>query len=797
MADDHSTRPFLHARWFGTPVKRREDPRLITGSASYIDDLHLPELLHLAFVRSPHAHARIVSIDASAALALPGVFAVVTGAEAAEFAPPFPPNPGPPQPPRFVLAREKVRRVGESVVAILAADRYLAEDAVDLVAVEYEELPAVVDPEAALAPGAPQLWDEFPDNAVLRDVPFGASEEAIEAAFAQAEVTVKQRMRAARLAPSAIETRGVVARYERWDDRFTIWSTSQAPHRVRAVLSRMGGIPEGRIRVIVPEMGGGFGAKGNVYSEEACAAFLARRFERPVKWIETRMESFTTTSHGRGQTGTIELAAKRDGTLLGLRLNIIADLGHTCDASTVGLYGNTQRLCTNVYRFPAARVLLSEALTNKSPTAAYRGAGRPEATYFCERAMDLLARELNMDPIELRRKNFIPADAFPYRTATGLLYDSGDYAKALNTLLENVDYAALVREREAARAEGRLVGIGICSYVESCGPGAASEGGGAAAWEYGAVRVNQSGAVELLTGVSAHGQGHETVFAQLAAEVLGVDPDTVTLHEHDTAVVAQGIGTFGSRSMMMGGSAVYQCLREIEAKMRRIAANMIEANEDDLLFRNGRIEPADAPDRGLAFQRVAAHAYAAPAPGDEPGLEAQHFFGSQGMTFPFGAYLAMAEVDRDTGAVKLLRFDGVDDCGPVINPLIVRGQVHGGIAQGVGQALLEEVVYDENGQLVSGSFMDYAIPHGEDLPQMTIGHTVTPSPRTPLGIKGVGEAGTIGSVPAIANAVMDALAPLGIRHIDVPLTPQRVWNAMQAAASGGPHPPSPSPMPAA
>lgn len=777
---EHPAEPFLHARWYGTPIKRREDPKLITGNGEFIDDIHLPGMLHMQFVRSPHAHARIESIDTAAALAMPGVVAVITGEDAAGFAPPFPPNGGYRQPPRFLLARDKVRKVGEAVAVVVADDLYLAADAAAAVLVEYDTLPAVTDPEAAMEPGAPQLWDDFPGNAVVREAPFGSGN--VDEAFAGADVVVRQRMTCARLAPSAIETRGVVASYEKWDQKLTIWSTTQAPHRVRLTMAHMTGLPEGRIRVIAPEMGGGFGAKGNVYHEEALACFIAMRLGRPVKWIESRMESFTGTSHGRGQVCYVELAAKRDGTLLGLRLRVIADLGHTCDMSTAGLLGNTVRLCTNVYRIPAVRVLLSEALTNKTPTAAYRGAGRPEAVYFMERAIDLLAYELDMDPVELRRKNFIPADAFPYTTATGLVYDSGDYAKALDALLDQVGgWEEMKRIRDAARADGRLCGIGLSTFVESCGPAAAHKGGGDGAWEYGAVRVDRSGAVEIVTGVSSHGQGHETVFGQLAAEVLGVDPAHVQLHEHDTAIVPQGVGTFGSRSMIMGGSAIYLALREVEAKMRRVAAGMLEANEDDLRFRDGRIEPVDAPDRGIAFGRVAAHAYSAPLPGEDPGLEAQKFYGSQGMTFPFGAYLCVVEIDAETGRIEMLRFDGVDDCGPVINPLLVAGQVHGGIAQGIGQALLEEVVYDEDGQLISGSFLDYAMPLAQHMPRLAIGHTVTPSPITPLGMKGVGEAGTIGSVPAIANAVMDALAPLGIKHLDLPLTPEKVWQAIQAA----------------
>jgi len=771
---EHAAGPFLHARWYGTPIKRREDPKLITGHGIFVDDITLPGMLHMAVVRSPYAHAHIRAIDAAQARRMPGVVAVITDHDsdpARETIPLFPPNAGPKQPPRFLLARDTVRMVGEPVAVVLAETRAQAVDAAEAVEADYDPLPAVVDPEAALAPDAPQLWEGFPGNTLVRDLPHGSGD--IDAAFARADVVVRQRMTCPRLAPAAVETRGVVVSYQPWENTLTVWSTTQAPHRMRGVLARLTDLAEGRIRVIVPEMGGGFGAKGNTYNEETLACLLSRRFGRPIKWIELRGESFSTTQHGRGQIGYAELAAKRDGTLLGLKLRVIADLGYTCNMITAGWPHQTVRLANNVYRLAAAQVTLTEVFTNKPPTGPYRGAGRPEAVYFMERAVDLLAHELAMDPAELRRKNFIPADAFPYTTVTGLTYDSGDYRKALDTLLAQCDYEALLRERDAARAEGRLVGIGLSSYVESTG-------GQVGGWEYASVRVDRSGAVAIATGISAHGQGHETTLSQIAAEVLGLPMDSVTIYEGDTALVPEGTGTMGSRSMVMGGSAVYLALRQIEEKMRRIAADTLDANPEDLRFVNGRIEPVDAPDRGLRFAQVAARAYGGSA-GGEPGLAAETFYQGEGTTFPFGAYLAMVEIDRDTGATSIQRFDGVGDCGPVINPLIVAGQVHGGIAQGVGQALLEEVVYDETGQLISGTFMDYAMPQAETLPRLTIGHTVTPSPINPLGLKGVGEAGTIGSVPAIANAVMDALAPLGVRHIDLPLTPQKVWQAIQQA----------------
>lgn len=781
MTTEHAAGPFVGARWFGTPVKRREDPELMTGAGTFIDDILPPRTLHVAFIRSPYAHARIVSLDTSAAKAMPGVVAVITGEDAAEFAAQFPPDAGPKQPPRFLLAREKVRMVGEAVAAVVAEDRYTAADAAAAVEVDYDILPAVTDPEAALEPGAPQLWDDFPDNAVVRDVPFGSGD--IDAAFAEADVVISQRMVCPRLAPSAIETRGFVASFQPWEGILTVWLTTQAPHRARLVITALTGLPESRIRVIAPEVGGGFGAKGGVaYHEEALGCFLAMRLGRPVKWIESRTEAFTGTLHGRGQVGYIELAARRDGTVLGLRLRLIADMGYNGGSAIP--QGQTVRLVNNVYRLQAARVSLTEAMTNKPPTGPYRGAGRPEAVYFMERAIDLLARELAMDPIELRRKNLIPPDAFPYTTVTGLTYDSGDYAGALDALLQTANYDELQRQRDDARAQGRLVGLGTALFVENASTPAASQGGGPMAWENGAVRVDRTGSVTVLAGTSAHGQGHETTYTQLACEVLSVAPETVTVYQRDTALVSQGVGTFGSRSMVMGGSAIYLALRDIEAKMRRITARMIEANEDDLRFRDGRIEPLDAPDRGVPFAQVAARAYAAPDPGEEPGLEAQHFYGSRGSTFPYGAYLCMVEVDPETGAIDVQRFVGIDDCGTVINPLLARGQVHGGIAQGLGQALLEEIVYDEDGQLLTGSFMDYAMPTADSVPSLKIGYTVTPSPNSPLGVKGVGESGTIGSTPAIANAVMDALASLGIRHIDLPLTPNKVWRAIQEAESG-------------
>jgi aerobic carbon-monoxide dehydrogenase large subunit len=763
--------PFTGAGYFGRPIKRREDPRLITGQGRYIDDIRMPGTLHMAVVRSPYANARVLRIDTAAAEKMPGVVAVVTGEQAAAFAAPYPPAQGPRQPERLVLARDRARKVGEGVAIVLAEDRYLADDAAAAVEVEYEPLPAVVDPEEALEPDADLVWDDFPGNFIIKDSPLGTGD--VEAAFDRADIVIRQRMVCPRLSPAAIETRGFLAVYQPWDEALTLWVTQQSAHGARLQLSRLLDLPESRIRVIAPEVGGGFGSKSNVYHEEAIGCHMAIRLGRPVKWIETRTESFNGTSHGRGQVGYIELAAKRDGTVLGVKLHNVADVGHV--GFNGGALGNTPRLAPNVYRFQAAKMTVTEVITNKTQIGPYRGAGRPEGIYFIERAMDMLARELDMDPAEIRRKNFIQPDEFPYKTLTGLLYDSGDYEKAQAKLLESAGYEDLRRQREEARAQGRLVGIGLSSFVENAG---------GMGWENGGVRIDRDGSVVLISGSSAHGQGHETGYTQIACEVLGVDPDQVTLLERDTAVVSQGIGTFGSRSMTLGGSAIYLSLRDVEAKMRRIASRMLETDAGDLQFRDGRIQVAAHPEDGIGFHQVAARAYSTPEPGDEIGLEAQHFYSPDGTTFPFGAYLCMVEIDRETGAVSVLRFVGVDDCGTVVNPLLARGQVHGGVAQGFGQALMEEIVYDDDGQLLTGGFLDYAMPAADDVPALQIEHTVTPSPVTPLGIKGIGESGTIGSTPAIANAVMDALAPLGIRHIDIPLTAPKIWAAMRDAEAG-------------
>ena len=564
MTVEHAS-PFTGAGYFGRPIKRREDPRLITGQGKYIDDFVLPGMLFMAVVRSPYAHARVVRIDSSAAESMPGVVAVVTGEQAEEFAP-LSPAQGPKQPPRWVLARDEVRKVGEGVAIVLAEDRYLAADAAAAVEVDYEQLPVVVDPEAALEPNAPQLWPDFPENVIIKDSPLGSGD--VEAAFDRADVVIRQRMVCPRLSPAAIETRGFVASYQPWDGALTLWVTQQSAHGARLTLSRLLGMPESKIRVIAPEVGGGFGSKSNVYHEEAIGCFMAMRLGRPVKWIETRMESFTGTSHGRGQVGYIELAAKRDGTVLAVKLHNVADVGHI--GFNGGALGNTPRLAPNVYRFLAAKMTVTEVLTDKTQIGPYRGAGRPEGVYFVERAMDMLASELAMDPAEIRRKNFIPPDAFPYRTVTGLLYDSGDYGKALDTVLDQAGYDQLKRQRDEARAQGRLVGIGLSSFVENAG---------GMGWENGAVRIDRDGSIVLISGSSSHGQGHETGFTQIACEVLGVDPESVTVLERDTAVVSQGIGTFGSRSMTLGGSAIYLSLKDVKEKMSRIAGKMLDEPE--------------------------------------------------------------------------------------------------------------------------------------------------------------------------------------------------------------------------
>lgn len=785
---------------FGSSIKRKEDPRLITGEAKYLDDIQLPGLTHAAILRSPYAHARIKSIDTSRAKQLPGVVAVYTGEDFKDL-PTLPcawqaggvkNNVNTPR----VLEIDRVTFTGAGIAVVVADDRYTAEDALALIDVDYEPLPVVVDAEKATQPGAPQLHENAPNNIVM-DWSTGDA-TATDRALGQSDILIEQRLINQRLIPNPMEPRGVIAQYLPATGEYTVWMTSQAPHVMRLLMTAfVFSIPETKMRVISPQVGGGFGAKIFLYPEYCLAAALAKKVNRPVKWMETRKENYNATTHGRDHITDIEIGAKNDGTITALKVKTYANLGGVLSTIAPGipttLYG---RMLSGVYQIPNIYCQVLGVYTNTGMVDAYRGAGRPEATYVIERAMDLVARKLNMDPVEVRRKNFIPTSAFPYDPVgilAGLKYDSGDYNKTLNKALEMFDLPAFRQQQANARRNGRLLGVGFSTYVEICGVapsawvGLPGQGWGAGLWESANVRVHLTGKVVATMGSQSHGQGHETTFAQIVTEELGIPMDDIIVQHSDTLGTPFGYGSYGSRSAAVGGVALYNSLLRIKDKAKKIGAHLLEADPDDVVFEDGKVFVRGAPDKAKTIQEIAgtaALAYNLP-PGMEPFLDDTAYYDPPNCTFPFGAHIAVVEVDTQTGAVQLQRYVAVDDVGRVINPMIVDGQVHGGIAQGVGQALWEQAVYDENGQLLSGTMMDYAFPKAEFFPRFEVARTETPTPVNPLGVKGAGETGTIASTPAVVNAVMDALSPYGIQHLDMPLTPEKVWSAMRNHTNGG------------
>lgn len=759
----------------GKAIRRKEDPRLITGTATYVDDLKLPGMHYAAILRSPHAAAKIKSIDTEAARKHLGVVAVFTG-EDTKGVGPVPCGaslPGLRVPHHHILAVDRVYFVGHPVAVVVAGDRYIARDALDLIEVDYDVLPAVADPEKAIQPGSPAVHPEWPDNTAFTYHQEGGD---VNKAFAEADVVIKQRITSQRLIPAAMETRGVVADYKPGDRALTIWTSTQIPHLVRTLVAGMLGVPENLFRVVAPEVGGGFGSKLNVYAEEALMGFVSMKIHKPVKWIESRRENFLCTIHGRGHVDFYEIAAKKDGTILGLKVKIIQDLGAYHQLLTPAIPTLSVLMLPGLYRFPNVCADIVGAFTNCMPTDAYRGAGRPEATHGIERIVDMLAAELKMDPAEIRTKNFVANEQFPFLTATGLTYDSGDYALPLKKALEVLDYKKARAAQAAARAEGRLVGIGISTYGEICalGPSPATPAGG---WESATVKIEPSGKVTVMTGSSPHGQGEETTFAQIAADELGVDLDDVLILHGDTAIVQYGIGTFGSRNTAVGGTALYFACQDLKNKIKRFGAMLLDS--DDVSFADGSCT-CNKTGKSVTLAEISGASYRAMRlpPNTEPGLVSTHFWEPPNFTFPFGAHIVMTEVDRETGHVDIKRYVAVDDCGKIINPLLVSGQVHGGVAQGLGQALWEHAVYDESGQLLSGEFMDYAMPKASMMPWLESSHTETPSPVNPLGVKGVGEAGTIGASPAVVNSVVDALSPLGVKHLDMPLAPEKLWRVI-------------------
>ena len=757
--------------WVGRPLKRREDHRLLVGAGRYVDDIRPAGCLHVALLRSPHAHARIAGVDVEPARRAPGVVAVVTGGEVSHLAP-MPVNrlvPDMRVPPHPIIAERRVHAAGTPVAAVVAESASAARDAVELIAVEYEPLAALPEPEAAVAAGAPAL---FPDIEGNRSFTRSLRQGDAARALAGAARVVSLRMASARIAGVAMEPRSVLAAFDASTEELTLWVSCQAPFRIRAEVARLLGLAESRVRVIAPDVGGGFGVKSGPYREEVLLAWLAQRLDRPVKWVATRGEDQITTNHSRGQVCEAELAVDAEGRIAALRARITSPLGTALLNAAAGSPWNHARLLPGCYVVPACDISVTGALTTTAPVAAYRGAGRPEATFVIERLMDTAARALELDPAEIRRRNFIPAAAFPFRTATGQVYDSGDYHLALERAIDVADYAGLRREQAERRGRGEIVGIGLASYVEPCALG----------WESGSIKVERSGRVTAITGSSAHGQGHETTFAQIVADHLGVTPDEVEVIHGDTRSGPEGFGTFGSRSVVLGGGALARVSAEVRDKGRRIAAKLLEAAPADVIGVTGGFHVAGLPERRVTWREVATTAYAPghglPA-GDTPGLEATTYFQPEAEVWTFGAVVCGVRIEAETGCLVIERLVWVDDAGTVINPLLAEGQLHGSLAQGLGQTLLEQIVYDADGQLLTGTLMDYALPRADEVPQVQIEKTCTPSPLNPLGAKGVGEAGCIGIPPAVVNAAVDALAPFGVSHLDMPLTPSRLWEALR------------------
>src|SRR6266581_2057567 len=756
------------ATLFGSGIKRREDPRLITGKATYTDDVKLPGLLYASVLRSTYAHARLKTVDVAKAKQAAGVVAVYTGADVKDRLATVPcawnvPNCDLKVPPHPLLAVDRVRYVGDGIAMVVAESRAAARDALDLIDVDYEPLDAVVDPERATQPGAPQLHPEVPGNVAFTWKVAGGD---VEKAFSEATVKVEQRILQQRLQPTAMECRAAVASYNPGTGQLTAWITSQNPHIHRFLLSVMLKLPEHKIRVIAPEVGGGFGSKIPGYADEALVSFASMDLGRPVKWTEDRSENYKVTIHGRDHVEYVELCGTKDGQITGLRTRVYAGLGGYASTAAPGVPTILHGLMySGPYTILNIEGTIYGVYTTTTPVDAYRGAGRPEATFLLERMIDLYARKIGMDPVDVRRKNLIPKDKFPYTVATGITYDSGNYQGALDKALSLLDYKKFRAEQAKARKQGRYLGVGVTTYCEICGLGpsqvAGAVGFGGGLYDSAIVRVYPTGVVRAYIGAKPHGQGEETTFAQIVGDEFGIPVENVEVVAGDTEATPQGWGTYGSRTTAVCGSAVKVAAQRVKDKAKKIAAHLLEASEADLEWRDGNFVVKGSPDKGKSFGELALMANVAwnMPPGVEPGLEATAFFDPSNFVYPFGTHICTIEVDAETGAVTILRYIAVDDCGPQINPMIVDGQVHGGVIQGLGKA--------------------------SQMPNVETAHTVTPSPVNPLGVKGVGETGTIASVPTLVNAVCDALAPLGVTHIDKPLTPARVWAAIQAAKKGG------------
>ena len=786
------------AKEVGQARLRKEDARLITGRTTWTDNMVLPGMLHLAVVRSPVAHAKITSVDLSAAQQAPNVVAVYSGRDFADEQGSIPcawpvtadmVNPGHPS-----IAVDEVNHVGEAVAIVVARTKTAAQDAVELVDIDYDVLAPVLDMEEAVKDGADLVHDHLESNQSFDFVLDGGdagTAQNTDQAFAAAEVVVSRRFVQQRLIPAFMEPRSVVVQPQ--GDNYTLWSSTQIPHILRVMLAMVTGVPEHKLRVVAPDVGGGFGGKLQVNPEEVLALLVARRLGKPVKWTETRSESLMAAHHGRDQIQYIDIAADREGNVKGLRCRILSDMGAYLRLITPGVPILGAFMYVGIYKFPAYRFECKGIFTNKVPTDAYRGAGRPEATFAVERIMDELAVELGMDPLELRRKNWIKAEEFPFTTAAGLEYDSGDYDAATQKALELLGYDELRAEQQRRRESNDPVqlGIGISTFTEMCGLAPSRVLGslsyGAGGWESASIRMLPTGKVEVVTGSTPHGQGHETAWSQLVADQLGVPFEDVEVLHGDTAVSPRGMDTYGSRSLVVGGTAVVKAAEKVVAKARTVAAHLLEASEDDLEFDAGKFRVRGTPGAEVGIQEIALAVFAAHnyPEGVEPTIDADATFDPVNFSYPHGTHLCAMDVDTETGMVKIRKYACVDDVGVIVNPLIVEGQVHGGLAQGIAQALYEEAVYDADGNLTTGTFVDYLVPSAADLPHFDTGTTVHPAPGNPIGAKGIGEAGCIASTPAVVNAALDAVRHLGVTDILMPLTPERVWRAIHQGGDGG------------
>jgi aerobic carbon-monoxide dehydrogenase large subunit len=795
--------PAAAAQYVGGGVLRKEDPELVTGHARYVDNISLPGMLWVGIVRSPFAHARITSVELSRAREMPGVIAAFSGEDlAGEWAAGLPcawpianrsfPDPttdDPRAPDHWPVAKDKARHAGDPVAVIVAESRALAADAVEAVEVDYDPLEPVLDLEDALKPEAAVVHEDFEDNQCYT---WGLATGDVDRVFSEAPVVVRERYLHPRIIPNAIEPRGIVVQPFAPQGEFTMWSATQIPHIVRTTMALTCGIPETKLRVVAPDVGGGFGSKLQVYGEEAICLVLARKLGVPVKWVEERSENYLATHHGRGQIQDVEIAATEEGKVRGVRVKILVDMGAYLMIITPGTPLLGAWLYAGLYDTDAYSVEFTGVFTNKTPTDAVRGAGRPEATYAIERVMDALARRVGKDPAEVRRMNFMPPFDEPRQVASGLEFDSGNYEAALDKALELAGYDDLRHEQAQRRDRGdtKQLGIGLSTYIEMCGNAPsqvlAAVKYGAGGWESASITCHPTGKITVVTGSSPHGQGHVTTWSQIAADELGVPLEDVEVVHGDTAVSPLGMDTYGSRSAAVGGSALYLAAQKIKDKARKLAAHELEVAEDDVDFRDGKFQVRGAPERAktvpdLAFSSWTAHNL---PEGMEPGLEATYVFDPPNFTFPFGAHICAMEVDTETGETTIVKYVAVDDVGNVINPMIVEGQIHGGLAFGIAEAMYEEALYDEQANLLTSSMHSYRIPSAAELPSFVTDRTVTPSTTNPLGVKGVGEAGTIGAPPAVVNAVIDALQPLGVTHIDKPVTPERVWRAIQDAKGG-------------